>query len=108
MKEINEARQDEAKVINEKEDCSNGLQIVGEATATMNDVQELQAICADELSLEVRIEMLNVDQARVFKRISGHLLHQQQHESGVCECSQLLQLHMFVSRVGWNGKVFPH
>ena len=72
----------------------------------MNDVQELQANCADELSLEKRIEMLNVDQARVFKRISEHLLHQQRHESGVCECSQLQPLHMFVSGVGGTGKSF--
>ena len=79
---------------------------MGEATAAMNDVQELQADCADELSLEVRIEMLNVDQARVFKHISEHLLHQQRHESGVCECSQLQPLHMFVSGAGGTGKSF--
>ena len=51
VKEINEARQDEVKVINEKEDCSNGPQIVGEATAAMTDVQELQTNCTDELYL---------------------------------------------------------
>ena len=79
---------------------------MGEATAVMNDVQELQANCTDELSLEKRIERFNVDQGRVFKRISEHLLHQERHVSGVCECAQLQPLHMFVSGVGGTGKTF--
>ena len=66
VKEINEARQEEAKVTVNREDHKEGPQIVGEATAAMNDVQEVQANCADEISLEERIAMLNADQSRVF------------------------------------------
>ena len=72
----------------------------------MNDVQELQVNCTDEISLEERIDKLNADQSRVFKHMSEHLLHQQKHESGVCKCSQLQPLQMFVSGVGGTGKSF--
>ena len=106
VKEINEARQVEAKVTVNREDHREGPQIVGEATAAMNDVQELQANCADEISLEERIAMLNADQSRVFKQMSEHLLHQKKHECGLCECSQLQPLQMFVSGVGGTGKSF--
>ena len=78
-----------------------GPQIVGEATAAINDVQELQANCTDETRLEESMDKLNVDQSRVFKRMSEHL-----HESGVCKCSQLQPLQMFVSGVGRTGKSF--
>lgn len=57
VKEINEARQEVVKNTADKEDHCNGPQIIGEATAAMNDVQDLQANCADEISLEKRIEM---------------------------------------------------
>ena len=87
VKEINEARQEEATFSVDKENKDKGPQIVGQATAAMNDVQELQVNCTDEISLEVRIDKLNADQSRVFKRMSEHLLHQQKHESGMCKCS---------------------
>ena len=106
VKEINEARQEEAKQTADKEDESNGPQIVGEATAAMNGVQDLQANCIDEMSLEKRIEMLNPDQMHVFERVSVHLQHQQRHESGDCKCTKMEPLHMFVSGVGGTGKSF--
>ena len=72
----------------------------------MNDVQDLQANCVDEMSLEKRIEMLNADQTRDFERESFHLKHQQRHESGDCKCSKLEPPHMFVSVMGGTGKSF--
>ena len=91
VKEINEARQEEATFSVDKEDEDKGPQIVGEATAAMNDMQELQANCTDEISLEVRIDKLNADQSHVFKRMSEHLLHQQKqcvnaHNCNHCKC----------------------
>ena len=106
VKEINDARQEEAKVNVNKEEHNDGLQIIGEAMAAMNDVQELEANCADKISLEKHIEMLNTDQARVFKRVFDHLLHQQRHVTGECKCSQLQPLHIFISGVGRTGKSF--
>ena len=104
MKEINDVRQEKAQVNVNKEDHTDGPQIIGEAMAAMNDVQELEANCADKISLEKHIEMLDTDQ--IFKHVSDHLLHRQKHETGVSKCSQLQPLHMFISGVGGTGKSF--
>ena len=81
-----------------------GPQIVGEATVAMNNVQELEENCTEEISLEKRINKLNADQSRVFKCMSEYLLHQQKYESGVCKCTQLQPLQMLVSGVGGTGQ----
>ena len=44
---------------------------------------------------------------RVFQLIKYHLEHQLQHENGVCKCTDMTPLHMFVSGVGGaTGKSF--
>ena len=43
-----------------------------------------------------RVEMLNLDQRRIFE---AHLLHQVKHESRECSCT-FKPLRMFVSGVG--------
>ena len=105
IQEINEARQanTDASVQTEQIDEPN---VVGEAKAAMNDVQEMQASCVDDLKLDRRIAMLNNDQERIFKRVSDHLKHQHRHENGLCECTQFQPLHMFLSGVGGTGKSF--
>ena len=60
---------------------------------------------ADTLSLEQRVNMLNTDQRRIFDKVKGHLLHQQQHEANECSCD-LTPLRMFVNDVGGTGKSF--
>ena len=62
--------------------------------------------CKQIVLMNSASKMLNIDKASVFKHISEHFLHQQRHESGVCECSQFQPLHMFVSGVGGTGKSF--
>ena len=83
VQEINEARQanSDDSVQTENIDEPN---VVREAKAAMNDVQEMQAICVDGLKLVRRIAMLNNDQERIFKRVSDHLEHQHRHENGLC------------------------
>ena len=58
------------------------------------------------MNLTDRIKSLNTDQARVFNRVSEHLLHQKEHESGLCSCSDYKPLRLFVSGVGGTGKSF--
>ena len=72
----------------------------------MQEVLALNVNVSDgTLSLEDRVAMLNADQRRVFDKVKGHLLHQQEHEAHQCVCA-LKPLHMFVSGVGGTGKSF--
>ena len=104
IKKINEARCQEPESTHvETED---GPQIMGEAEAAMNDTKDLHSNCADKISLEDRVSLLNADQSRVFHRVTDHLLHQQKHETGTCDCADLRPLHMFLSGVGGTGKSF--
>ena len=57
------------------------------------------------LMFDDRVEMLNLDQRRIFENIKAHLLHQVRHESGECSCT-FKPLRMFVSGVGGTGKSF--
>ena len=50
--------------------------------------------------------MLNSDQHRVYQKITNHLLHDLDHENGVCTCTNLKPMHIFVSGVGGTGKSF--
>ena len=83
-----------------------GLLIAGEAAAAMNDVHDMDMCDGDNFDLKERIELLNLDQRRVFENISGHLNHQWQHEQGMCHCIDLKPLHTFISGVGGTGKSF--
>ena len=87
----------------------DGPQLMGEANSAMNDLTDLNANNADdksnELSLDERVSMLNVNQRRMFENVKSHFVHQKQHEAGVCNCDHK-PLHMFVSGVGGTGKSF--
>ena len=74
----------------------------------MNDLMDLNANNADksnQLSLDERVSMLNVDQRHIFENVKSHLVHQKQHEAGVCNCDHK-PLRMFVSGVRGTGKSF--
>ena len=83
-----------------------GLAVVGEERNFIEDIGELQQSCTKRMNLTDRIKSLNTDQARVFNRVSEHLLHQKKHESGLCSCSDYKPLRLFVSGVGGTGKSF--
>ena len=84
-------------------------QLLGEANSAMNDLMDLNANDTDnksnQLSLEERVSMLNVDQKRIFENVKSHLVHQKQHKAGVCNCDHK-PLRLFVSGVGGTGKCF--
>ena len=50
--------------------------------------------------------MLNEDQMRIFDKITQHLNHQLEHDTGECKCKEFKPLHMFVSGVGGTGRSF--
>ena len=105
IKEINEARQadSEEKRVN-KED--NDPQLMAEAKTAMHDMADMIINNAsDQLGLDGRVTMLNVDQKRIFDRVESHLQHQKQYETGECQCN-FKPLRMFVSGVGGTGKSF--
>ena len=107
LQEINKERLAEQPASAVVDDEDDGPTIAGiEAQAAMKDVQDLQANSTEKISLDKRISMLNKDQARIFQCVADHLRHQQRHESGVCTCSHLKSLQMFVSGVGGTGKSF--
>ena len=86
VREINEHRETVEDIKKDDRNEPEGLQITGEAVAAMNDVHDMDANKGNNFNLHEHIEMLNLDQLRVFKMVSEHLHHQQQHEIGVCVC----------------------
>ena len=107
MAKIAEAREEEQKIDTHGDnENDNELEVTGEAKDAMKDVQDLQGHLTDQFSLEERVSMLNCDQDRIFKHVTQHLTHQQQHEAGTCKCLALKPLQMFISGVGGTGKSF--
>ena len=102
---INEARQTEEKTLPEPESVEGPL-AVGEAMSAMHDVLDRQQNGDSGPSLEELVSSLNADQARIFDQVKKHLELQAYHESGMCKCSHLKPLHMFISGVGGTDKPF--
>ena len=106
-KTINNAQQGEEEGITNNDKYSHlDPCIVGEAKSAVNDLLDLQQKPQDKVSFVNRIAMLNADQSYVFHRVSDHLNHQHQHETGTCKCKDMHPLHMFVRGVGGIGKSF--
>ena len=61
--------------------------LVGEEIRT--DIVDLLIPKPDEATLETRIGMLNVDQHRVFDRVTQSLEHHLLYDQGQCTCSEL-------------------
>lgn len=95
---------DESK--NDDKNEPEGVHVLGEAKSAMNDVHDMDMHASNDFDLNERIEMLNVDQFRVFKMVIDHLTHQQKHEKGECLCKDFKPLHTFISGVGGTGKSF--
>ena len=76
-----------------------------EAKAAMQDVQDMNDSSDDDITLDERVQMLNMDQKRIYEKVKMHLLHLLSHESGECSCD-FKPLRMFVSGVGGTGKSF--
>jgi len=104
-KQINEYRHaDQSEVSKEDDNNDHELAIPAEIESAMQDFNEVQCDTIDEQSLEVKINMLNSEQRRIFNTISKHLQHQRSHELHECSCLDRKPLHMFISGVG--GKSF--
>ena len=83
VQKINEARQarEENVVDNKPVEVDDGPQVVGEATAAMNDVYDLHHNNdGDAPNYEELVCSLNADQGRVLEQIKSHLEHQAFHE----------------------------
>ena len=105
IKEINEARQaDGVEQKLSKDD--NNPQLPGEAKSAMHDLIDMMTTnSSDQLGLDERVTMLNVDQRRIYDRVMNHLHHHKQHDDGDCHCD-IKPLRLFVSGVGGTGKSF--
>ena len=57
-------------------------QLMGEAKAAMQDVQDMNDSSDDDITLDERVQMLNMDQKRIYEKVKMHLLHLLSHESG--------------------------
>ena len=101
---ITEARK-EFDINKDDNSDDNGLEVKGKVKSDYDQIIKLD-VCQDPIDLATRISMLNTDQRWVYDNITNHLLHQQQHESKQCQCSDLKPLQMFVSGVGGTGKSF--
>ena len=80
-------------------------QLMGEAKAVMQDIQNMNDSSEDDITLDKRVQMLNMDQNRIYEKVKMHLLHLLSHESGECSCD-FKPLRMFVSGVGGTAKSF--
>ena len=69
-------------------------------------MRDLQDGTANQINLAERVSMMNEDQARVYRLVKEHLLHQERHETSACQCTDLKPLHMFLTGVGGTGKSF--
>ena len=73
-------------------------QLMGESKAAMQDVQDMNDSSDDDITLDERVQMLNMDQKRIYEKVKMHLLHLLLHESGECSCD-FKPLRMFVSHL---------
>ena len=46
---------------------------MGEAKAAMQDVQDMNNSSDDEITLDERVQMLNMDQKRIYEKVKMHL-----------------------------------
>jgi len=104
LRAINEARREnDAPKYDHKED--DDPQLPGQAKSAMEDMLDMNTKSGNDLTLEERVKMLNLDQRKIFDAVSNHLLHQKQHEDRKCDCT-LRPLIKFVSGVAGTGKSF--
>ena len=105
LKAISDARKSDAADEETSKELDDHPQLLGEAKSAMQDVHGMNENKTNDLTFDDRVEMLNLDETRIFVNIKAHLLHQVKHESGECSCT-FKPFRMFVSGVGGTGKSF--
>ena len=105
LKVITDARNLSAPEEHSHNESDDEPQLMGEAKAAMQDVQDMNDSSDDDITLDERVQMLNVDQKRIYEKVKMHLLHLLTHESEECSCD-FKPLKMFVSDIGGTGKSF--
>jgi hypothetical protein len=71
---------------------NNEPQLLGEARTAMTEALDINISSSDQLTLEERVSMLNLDQRRVFDNVKAHL-HQRSHEASECSCELKPPIH---------------
>ena len=102
VQKINEAKQAEITAGDPLEEQDDGPQVMGEATAAMNDAFDLHQNDDTGPSLNELVSSLNTDQSRVFRQVKSHLEHQAMDARKTCMCHNLNQC------CGRNWKVVPN
>ena len=83
VKAINEARQVDGTEKSVAENVDD-RELPGEAKSAMKIMCDMNANSNGDLTLEERINMFNADQRNIFDNVKSHLMHQKQHEEGIC------------------------
>ena len=102
LKAISDARKPNAADEETSKELDDHPQLLGEAKSDMQDVHGMNDNKTNDLTFDDRVEMLNLDQRRIFENIKAHLRHQVKHE---CSCT-FKPLRMFVSGVGGTGRSY--
>ena len=105
LKAISDARKSDTADEESSKELDDHPQLLGEAKLAMQDVHDMNDYKTNDLTFDDRVEMLNLDQRRIFENVKAHLLHHVKHESGECSCT-FKPLRMFVSGIGGTGKSF--
>ena len=74
LKAITDARK---LSVPEEHESDDEPQLVGEAKAAMQDVQDMNDSSDNDITLDERVQILNMDQKRIYDKVKMHLLHLQ-------------------------------
>ena len=86
LKAITDARKSSVPEEHGDNESDDEPQLMGEAKAALQDVQDMNDRSEDDITLNERVQMLNMDQKRIYDKVKMHLLHLLSHESGECSC----------------------
>ena len=79
LKAISDARKSDAADEEASKELDDHPQLLGEAKSAMQDVHDMNDNKTNDLTFDDRVEMLNLDQRRIFENVKAHLLHQVKH-----------------------------
>ena len=75
LKVITDARNLSAPEEHSDNESVDDPQLLGEAKAAMQDVQDMNNSSDDDNTLDKRVQLLNVDQKRIYGKVKTNLLH---------------------------------
>ena len=81
LKAITDARKLSAPEEHSDNESDDEPQLVGEAKAAMQDVQDMSDSSDDDITLDERVQMLNMDQKRIYEKVKMHCF--------ICSCMNL-------------------